>query len=225
MTWNNFGLSSAFREFQSQCYSPVVPFLLTPTLPTFDRGSILVAKMRYTCLDHHRHELSDLTRRTTKLLRVRPLPVLCQGHMSRFASSQRHVVMSQHPEFEQVGRSMGFADWEIQYEVEEHQWVFSGLIERVPGIVTMRSCPVPGSYVQKSNFSRDFECRCAFIGPLGIEFCCLGGFEGCLGVPCLCFLRGGGESNAAIVVIIMRGLPYLVGIEQYSSNIDNDDDS
>ncbi|KAI6014894.1 hypothetical protein PISMIDRAFT_19861 [Pisolithus microcarpus 441] len=27
-----------------------MPFLLTPTLPTFDRGSILVAKMRYTCL-------------------------------------------------------------------------------------------------------------------------------------------------------------------------------
>ncbi|KAI6019365.1 hypothetical protein BKA83DRAFT_4127277 [Pisolithus microcarpus] len=199
MTWNNFGLSSTFQEFQSQCYSPVVPFLLTPTLPTFDRGSILVAKMRYTCLDHHQHELSDLTRRMTKLLRVRPLPVLCQGHTSRFASSQRHVVM--HPEFEQVGQSMGFADWEIQYEVEEH-----------------RVCRTSSADVHSSGHS-------------GLSFHCLGGFKGCLGVLCLCFLCGGGESNAAIVVVIIWYLTScnysndMLGIEQYSSNIDSDDDS
>ncbi|KAI6027634.1 hypothetical protein BKA83DRAFT_4123581 [Pisolithus microcarpus] len=194
-----------------------MPFLLTPTLPTFDRGSILVAKMRYTCLDHHRHELSDLTRRMTKLLRARPLPVLCQGHTSQFASSQRHVVM--HPEFERVGRSMGFADWEIQYEVEEHQWVFSGLIERVLGIVTMRLCPGTSSADVHS------------LGHSGSSFRCLGGFEGCLGVPYLCFLHGGGESNAAIVVVIIWYLTScnysndMLGIEQYSSNVDSDDDS
>ncbi|KAI5987909.1 hypothetical protein EDD15DRAFT_2199342 [Pisolithus albus] len=109
-------------------------------------------------------------------------------------------------------------DWEIQYEVED-RWVFSGLIERVPGIVTMRSCPGTSSADVHSS------------GHSGSSFRCLGGFEGCLGVPCLCFLRGGGESNAAIVVVIIWYLTScnysndMLGIEQYSGNVDSDDDS